>query len=119
MKLFLLTLFFPLLTFADCLPAVITTIVDGDTFDSEISLPLDISVKKRLRVYGWDAPETRTKDPAEKLRGLAATKKATETFALVENKVCLTEHGHDSFGRLLVEIKVGESDFVELMRGEK
>ena len=47
-------------------------IVDGDTFDARINLGFGIFVKKRIRMWGINTPESRTRDLAEKKLGLAA-----------------------------------------------
>ena len=48
-------------------------VVDGDTVDLNVNLGFDIWVKKRVRLYGIDAPESRTRDLEEKKMGIAAT----------------------------------------------
>ncbi len=35
---------------------------DGDTIDASIDLGFDVWVKKRIRLYGIDGPESRTRD---------------------------------------------------------
>ena len=40
-------------------------IVDGDTIDVMVDLGFETWVKKRVRLYGIDCPETRTKDRKE------------------------------------------------------
>ena len=48
----------------------ITHFVDGDTFDCVIDLGFDILHKIRVRMYGMNTPESRTRDLEEKARGL-------------------------------------------------
>lgn len=48
--------------------------VDGDTFDILIDLGFGTHTKKRIRIYGVDAWESRTKDKEEKEKGKAAKK---------------------------------------------
>ena len=52
----------------------VTRVVDGDTIDAEIDLGFDLKLNKRIRLYGINTPETRTRDKEEKKRGLAAKK---------------------------------------------
>ncbi len=52
--------------------AHVERVIDGDTADVTISLGFDMYLKERLRFYGIDCPETRTKDKVEKKRGLEA-----------------------------------------------
>mgnify|MGYP002642293464 CR=1 FL=1 len=58
--------------------AKLIRIVDGDTVDAEIDLGFDTIVRKRIRLYGIDCPETRTKDLTEKEHGFAAKQRLTE-----------------------------------------
>ena len=50
----------------------ITRVVDGDTVDAEIDCGFDIVFKSRIRLYGIDTPESRTRDLDEKARGKLA-----------------------------------------------
>ena len=45
-------------------------VVDGDTCDALIDLGFDTFVKKRIRFYGVDTWESRTRDLEEKKKGL-------------------------------------------------
>ena len=48
-------------------------VVDGDTVDVDIDLGFDIWLtNQRVRLYGVDTPESRTRDKEEKKYGLAA-----------------------------------------------
>ena len=47
-------------------------VVDGDTCDAMIDLGFDTWVKKRIRFYGVDTWESRTRNLEEKKKGLAA-----------------------------------------------
>jgi len=53
-------------------------IVDGDTIDVTIDLGFDILHKTRVRLYGINTPEKRTRDLEEKKRGYAASERLTE-----------------------------------------
>jgi endonuclease YncB( thermonuclease family) len=44
-------------------------VVDGDTVDVVIDLGFDIHFATRVRLYGMDTPESRTRDKDEKARG--------------------------------------------------
>ena len=56
----------------------IDRIVDGDTVDATIDLGFDVLYKARVRLYGINTPETRTKDLEEKARGQAAKERLNE-----------------------------------------
>lgn len=52
--------------------ATVVRVVDGDTVDVMLDLGFNVSLKERVRLYGINAPESRTRDKAEKVKGLAA-----------------------------------------------
>ena len=59
--------------------AVLVRVIDGDTIDVDIDLGFDVWLKKqRVRLAGIDAPESRTRNKAEKVLGLAAKARLTE-----------------------------------------
>ena len=82
-------------------------VVDGDTADAMIDLGFDTWVKKRIRFYGVDCWESRTRDLEEKKKGLAAkefVKKLLENSD--EGKFLLKSHGVGKYGRVLGELFV-------------
>lgn len=77
-------------------------VVDGDTIDVLIDLGFDTHVKKRIRLNGINAPESRTRNLEEKKLGLAAKSRLKE---LCENKdLILKSFGVGKYGRVLGEI---------------
>ena len=51
----------------------IDRVVDGDTVDVDIDLGFGVWLREeRVRMYGIDTPESRTRDLVEKRYGLAA-----------------------------------------------
>ena len=52
--------------------AKLLRVVDGDTADAMIDLGFNTWVKKRIRFYGVDTWESRTRDLEEKKKGLEA-----------------------------------------------
>ena len=78
-------------------------VVDGDTIDAIIDLGFDVSVKKRIRFMGVNAPESRTRDADEKVRGLAAKKRVEELLQDAE-VITVKSHGVGKFGRCLGEL---------------
>ena len=79
-------------------------VVDGDTIDCWIDLGFDLKIKKRVRYMGIDTWESRTRDLAEKEKGLAA--KARNKELLESGVFKLVSHGTGKFGRVLGEIFV-------------
>jgi micrococcal nuclease len=58
----------------------VTRVVDGDTVDVDIDLGFGVWMhKERIRLYGIDTPESRTRDLEEKKYGLLA-KQQIESF---------------------------------------
>ena len=87
--------------------AKLQRVVDGDTCDALIDLGFDTWVKKRIRFYGVDTWESRTRDLEEKKKGLAAkefVKKLLEYSD--EGKFLLKSHGVGKYGRVLGELFV-------------
>ena len=58
--------------------AELVKVVDGDTIDAEIDIGFSVFVKKRVRLYGIDVFESRTRDLEEKKKGLAAKARLKE-----------------------------------------
>lgn len=84
----------------------IVAVIDGDTIDGHIDLGLNVSVFKRIRLFGINAPETRTKDLLEKEAGLVTKKwlrdKLMEAFESRKTIIIKTEKDDSGkYGRLL------------------
>ena len=99
--------------------AKVVRVVDGDTADAMIDLGFDTWVKKRIRFYGVDTWESRTRNLEEKKKGLAAkefVKKLLENSD--EGKFLLKSHGVGKYGRVLGElfVKGHESSVNELLK---
>lgn len=80
-------------------------VVDGDTIDIDIDLGFGVWMRnQRIRMYGIDTPESRTRDLEEKKYGLAA--KAFLTEMLDDSHLILKTHKDErgKFGRILGEI---------------
>ena len=81
-------------------------IIDGDTMDIDIDLGFGVWLKgERVRLYGIDTPESRTRDKTEKKYGLAA--KSFATSFLKDEWLILKTKEYDAkgkFGRILGEL---------------
>ena len=86
--------------------AVLDRVVDGDTVDATIDLGFDTWKKTRIRFYGINAPESRTRDLEEKKKGLAAKVRLIEILKANDNKFVLKSHGVGKYGRCLGELYV-------------
>ena len=90
----------------------IVKIIDGDTVDVDIDLGFGVWLhKERIRLYGIDTPESRTRDLEEKKYGLKA-KKLVETFMPVGSiQTLITEKDKSGkFGRVLGKFVVELGD---------
>lgn len=85
--------------------AKVIKVVDGDTLDVLIDLGFNIHHKVRVRLYGLNTPESRTKDLGEKEMGLKA-KSFTQDWTTRHQVVFLkTIAGKDDkYGRVLAQI---------------
>jgi micrococcal nuclease len=84
--------------------AELTRIVDGDTLDCIIDIGFSVFVKKRVRLYGIDTWESRTRDLEEKKKGLAAKARLKELIKENGNHFTLVSHELGKYGRVLGEI---------------
>jgi micrococcal nuclease len=84
--------------------AELARVVDGDTIDARIDLGFNVWIKRRIRLYGINTPESRTRDKAEKKRGLAAKKRLQEILVGNKRKFVLRSHGSGKYGRCLGEM---------------
>ena len=81
-------------------------IVDGDTIDAEIDLGFDVKVKKRIRLAGINAPESRTRNKVEKKLGLAAKERLKELMEGAANCFELESQELGKFGRVLGRLHI-------------
>ena len=81
----------------------VTRIVDGDTVDVILDLGFKILHKARIRLYGIDTPESRTRDKDEKVRGLLAKDFIVEHVAACSTTIIQTRlrDSRGKFGRVL------------------
>lgn len=85
--------------------ATVLKVIDGDTMDLMIDLGFNIHHKIRVRLYGVNTPESRTKDLAEKEMGLKA-KQFTEDWIARHKWVYVNTipDKNDKYGRVLARI---------------
>jgi len=85
--------------------AQVLKVIDGDTIDLMIDLGFDIHHKIRVRLYGVNTPESRTKDAAEKEMGLKA-KSFTKDWLDRHRWVFVNTipDKNDKYGRILARI---------------
>ena len=92
--------------------AIITRVVDGDTFDAEVDVGFSITINHRFRLKGIDTPETwRPKTEAEREHGEKATLFVKN---LIEGKeVLLTTNKLGIYGRYETDLVFFDADGFE------
>ena len=95
----------------------IRRIVDGDTVDVDIDLGFSVILyKQRIRLYGIDTPESRTRDKEEKFYGKLAAQFLSDQC---KKGSCITLKTHldmkGKYGRILGEIIVDGVNINQLM----
>lgn len=86
------------------LDAKVIRVLDGDTVDVLFQFPFDITVKKRVRLYGINTPETRTRDKVEKAKGLKAKERLVQLLKEAKMQCSVKYYGDGKFGRPLGEL---------------
>lgn len=92
--------------------AEVTRVVDGDTVDAFVDLGFDMHSKQRVRLFGINTPECRTRNKEEKKAGLAAKARLVEMLRENKNK-CVIKTRLDKkgkFGRVLGILYVNNCD---------
>jgi micrococcal nuclease len=101
----------------------IRRVVDGDTVDIDIDLGFGVWLhKERVRIYGIDTPESRTRDLEEKKFGLMA-KEFVKKFVKgdkrnIKSNIILRTQKYDAkgkFGRILGDIIVDGTSLSDTM----
>ena len=83
-------------------------VVDGDTVDLMVDLGFDTWKSIRCRMYGINAPESRTRNLSEKKLGLAAKARLIELLEVEDLR--LVSHGVGKYGRCLGELFVDDHE---------
>ena len=90
----------------------IVKVIDGDTVDVDIDLGFGVWLKKqRIRLYGIDTPESRTRDLEEKKYGLVAKAVVLAHLPLGSTRTLTTvQDKTGKYGRILGKFKAYDSD---------
>ena len=88
----------------------IVRVVDGDTVDVDIDLGFGMWMKKqRIRLYGIDTPESRTRDLEEKKYGIMAKEIVKKYIPEGSTQILRTKKDKaGKYGRILGEFVVAE-----------
>ena len=95
--------------------AILMRVVDGDTVDAMIDLGFDTWLKKRIRLAGINAYESRTRNKAEKKKGLKAKARLTEILEENDGDFLLISHGVGKYGRCLGEIRANSKSVNKML----
>ena len=89
---------------------VIRKVVDGDTVDVDIDLGFGVWMKKqRIRLFGMDTPESRTRDLEEKKYGLLAKQQMEQWLPVGSRQPLVTvKDKAGKFGRVLGQFKIDD-----------
>lgn len=92
-------------------PAAVVRVIDGDTFEADLSLGLGVSRRVVVRLADVDAPEARGRSRAEGMRaaGVAAR-------LLARGPVVVRPVASDPFGRVVAEVWAGGVDLDAALR---
>jgi micrococcal nuclease len=95
----------------------VVKIVDGDTVDVDIDLGFGVWMKKqRIRLYGIDTPESRTRDLEEKKYGLMAKQFVLDHLPIGSTQTLRTrKDGVGKYGRILGEFVVGDTTVNQML----
>ena len=88
----------------------IDRVVDGDTVDVIIDCGFSIFHKARVRMYGIDTPESRTRDKDEKARGLMSKDFLVDMLEKGDVIIKTKKDKKGKFGRILGELHVGDTN---------
>ena len=95
----------------------IVKVIDGDTADVDIDLGFGVWMKKqRIRFYGVDTPESRTRDKEEKVYGLMAKEFVLSHLPVGSTQVLRTKKdGVGKYGRILGEFIIDDTTVNQLL----
>lgn len=83
---------------------ILDRVVDGDTADVHIDLGFDVRLQgQRIRLFGLDTWESRTRDLEVKAKGLLA-KEFTKRMLEDATEIILISHERGKYGRILGEL---------------
>ena len=96
----------------------IVRVVDGDTVDVDIDLGFAVWLnKQRIRLFGVDTPESRTRDAEEKKFGILAKNFVKGRLPVGSMQILRTrmDDSRGKFGRILGEFVLDETTLNQLL----
>ena len=98
--------------------AKLERVLDGDTIDAMIDLGFSTWVHKRIRLFGINCPETRTRNLDEKAKGIESKKYLEDQFLSTGGRFVLQSLGVGKYGRCLGNIYIDKVNINELLLKE-
>ena len=100
--------------------AIIVGVVDGDTVDIDVDLGFNVWLHdQRVRLYGIDAPESRTSDPQEKVFGFLAKDRVCELLPVGSECLISTHKDRGKYGRLLADFRLQATTICDTLVEER
>ena len=98
----------------------VTKVVDGDTIDVILDMGFNILFAQRVRLFGIDTPESRTRDKVEKVYGLKSKKFLQEKLKNAKKITIKTYKDSETgkFGRILGDIWCDDKSVNQMMCDE-
>tara|TARA_A100000172_G_scaffold57977_3_gene37760 strand:- start:9318 stop:9743 length:426 start_codon:yes stop_codon:yes gene_type:complete len=96
----------------------VVKVIDGDTVDVDIDLGFGVWLhKQRVRLYGVDTPESRTRDKVEKEYGNIAKQYVIDYLPLGSLQVLKTQidKQRGKFGRILGEFLINDTTINQML----
>ena len=89
----------------------ILRVIDGDTVDVDIDLGFGVWMhKERVRLFGIDTPESRTRDKEEKKYGLISKQFVKDNMPVGSSQTLVTiKDATGKFGRILGKFKLSDN----------
>jgi len=102
--------------------STLVKIIDGDTIDVDLDLGFSVVLKKqRVRLYGINTPESRTRDLEEKRYGLAAKARLREMLEAADSitvKTAIDKKARGKYGRILGTIYIDDINVNQVLVDE-
>lgn len=89
----------------------VVSVYDADTMTIDIDLGFNITIREKVRVYGIDTPELRTRNKEEKKLGYKARDLVRDK--VLGKKVGLKAYKPGKFGRYLVDVYYDDINLAE------
>ena len=98
--------------------ANLVRIIDGDTIEADIDLGFRIKIRQKIRLFGINTADLRSKNEVNRQLAKAAKRRLEELLRPLNGEFNLLSHGVGKFGRCLGEIFVNEECINDILLSE-